>query len=285
MTNPAKLTCQICEKIFRNIRGIAQHVRLHGHTTHSYYDEFLKSGCEGSCLEHGNPTKFLDINAGYQKRCGRKCAASENTKLGWHEKRRQEQKSKFSAYQNLNGRTPGSKNKRASDPEIRKQRISRLAQYAVENGHAWIGRKHKAETREKMSATARKKFQNGHKVRNYQGKFKPRSPERYEGDSTNICYRSSWELSVMLWLDANPFVTKWSSEEVVIGYVCKTDNKWRSYFIDFKVTFDNGKTVIIEVKPKCQVVPPVKTKNKRDSTYLTEEIGRASCRERVSSPV
>jgi len=40
----------------------------------------------------------------------------------------------------------------------------------------------------------------------YKGLFKPKNPKKYNGDSTNIIYRSSWELRVMKWLDEHPKV-------------------------------------------------------------------------------
>ena len=51
-----------------------------------------------------------------------------------------------------------------------------------------------------------------------QGKFRPKNPEKYKGDPTNIIYRSSWELTVFKYLDTNSSILKWASEEIFIPY-------------------------------------------------------------------
>ena len=112
-------------------------------------------------------------------------------------------------------------------------------------------------------------------MRKYQtGKYKPKYPEKYEGDHTNIIWRSSWEFRFMRWCDDNPNVLSWSSEEIVIPYICKTDNKPHRYFVDFKIKVrdkeGNVKIYLVEVKPKSQTVPPVKPKRK--TKYYLEEV-------------
>jgi len=103
----------------------------------------------------------------------------------------------------------------------------------------------------------------------YQGKFNPKNPSKYKGDPTGIIYRSGWELSAMIWCDSHPDIVEWSSEEVVIPYRCKTDNKLHRYFIDLKIKFKNNTVYLIEIKPKCQVLPPQRGK-KKEKTFLFE---------------
>jgi hypothetical protein len=111
----------------------------------------------------------------------------------------------------------------------------------------------------------------------YKGFFKPKNPSRYKGDPTNIIYRSSWEFKLMTYLDVHPDVIEWSSEEFCIPYRSPIDGKIHRYFPDFHVKKKNAtgetETVVIEVKPKNQVVPPnvVKTKtNKPTKRYIRE---------------
>lgn len=108
----------------------------------------------------------------------------------------------------------------------------------------------------------------------YQGYFKPKNPEKYKGDPTNIIYRSSWELKLMSYLDAHPDVVEWSSEEFCIPYRSPKDNRIHRYYPDFKIKQKkDGKleTIVIEVKPLKQSIPPEKgTKTKR--TFLNEVI-------------
>ena len=107
----------------------------------------------------------------------------------------------------------------------------------------------------------------------YKGFFKPKNPQKYRGDPTNIIYRSGWELKLMLYLDEHKDVVNWGSEELIIPYRSPIDGKVHRYFPDFIVTKINKQglreTAIIEVKPKKQTVPPQK-QSKVTKRYLTE---------------
>lgn len=107
----------------------------------------------------------------------------------------------------------------------------------------------------------------------FQGFFKPKNPQKYKGDPTNIVYRSSWEFRLMTYLDERKEVVSWGSETIIVPYRSPIDGKIHRYFPDFIVTKINteGKkeTVVIEVKPFYQTVPPKKT-NKITKKYLTE---------------
>lgn len=107
----------------------------------------------------------------------------------------------------------------------------------------------------------------------HQGIFRPINPHKYEGDATNIIYRSGWELKLFSYLDRHPQVKRWSSEEVIIPYISPIDNKRHRYFMDAKVVLDRGngltETWLIEVKPKKQTQPPA-VKEKPNKQYITE---------------
>lgn len=111
----------------------------------------------------------------------------------------------------------------------------------------------------------------------YQGRFKPRNPEKYKGDPTNIIYRSGWELKLMSYLDKHPHVTKWCSEEIIIPYRSPIDGRMHRYFPDFYVEQINKEKrkekVLIEVKPYAQTQPPKVQNTKRNKPtkrYLNE---------------
>ena len=107
----------------------------------------------------------------------------------------------------------------------------------------------------------------------YSGTFRPTNPQKYVGDYKNIIYRSSWEARVMNWLDKNPSIVSWASEEVVIPYVSPVDGRWHRYFPDFvvKVKDKNGntKTMMLEVKPKNQTKEPIQQR-RVTKRYITE---------------
>jgi len=104
----------------------------------------------------------------------------------------------------------------------------------------------------------------------YKGKYKVKNITKYKGDPTKVVYRSLWERQVFRWLEKNRSIAQWSSEEVVIPYLCETDRKVHRYFMDIFFETVDGKRYIIEIKPKVQTEPP-KSK-KKTKRFLTESI-------------
>ena len=102
----------------------------------------------------------------------------------------------------------------------------------------------------------------------YSGRYKPKNPKKYQGDPTNIIYRSMWEKYCMMYFDNEKRVKTWSSEEIIIPYLYEADKKYHRYFPDFLVHWSNGSTSLIEVKPNKETMPP--TGNKRTKRYITE---------------
>ena len=90
----------------------------------------------------------------------------------------------------------------------------------------------------------------------YQGKYRVSNPSKYKGDVDNIIYRSLWEAKCFGWCDKNPNVKSWSSEETVIPYYYDIDKKFHKYFIDLKIKMKDGKTILVEIKPKKETQPP-----------------------------
>lgn len=107
----------------------------------------------------------------------------------------------------------------------------------------------------------------------YSGRFSPSNPAKYLGDFRNIIYRSSWECKVMNWLDKNPSIIAWGSEELTVPYKSPVDGRYHRYFPDFVVkvrTKENTlKTMMLEVKPKKQTLPP-EPKKRKTKQYINE---------------
>lgn len=103
----------------------------------------------------------------------------------------------------------------------------------------------------------------------YQGRFFPKNPRKYRGNIDAVYYRSSWEYATFMWLDQNPGVLSWGSEELEILYECQTDNRIHRYFPDLVITFANKKKYIIEIKPKHQTIEP-QVKKRKTKKYITE---------------
>lgn len=106
----------------------------------------------------------------------------------------------------------------------------------------------------------------------YKGMFHPQNPKKYRGDANKIIYRSSWEVRVMKWLDDNPNVIWWASEELPIPYKSPIDQKIHRYFPDFIVRLKQRggkeKTLILEIKPESQTKEPV---HKRKTSRFIQE--------------
>jgi hypothetical protein len=107
----------------------------------------------------------------------------------------------------------------------------------------------------------------------YSGKYIPSNPKKYRGNINNIIWRSTWELRLLKFLDNNPNVLEFASEEVIIPYISPIDNKMHRYFVDFyaKIKDNSGniKQYLIEVKPFYQTQKPnINKKSKK--TYLKE---------------
>jgi hypothetical protein len=100
-------------------------------------------------------------------------------------------------------------------------------------------------------------------------------PEKYVGNSrNNITYRSSWERSFILdYLDPNPNIVEWSSEEVVVPYISSIDHKRHRYFPDFYIRYNahDGSTreALIEIKPEHEKNEPKLTEgmSQKSKTY------------------
>jgi hypothetical protein len=115
----------------------------------------------------------------------------------------------------------------------------------------------------------------------HKGRFRPKNPEKYKGDPSKIIYRSSWEFKFFRYIDEHPDIIWWASEEYVIPYMSPIDGKMHRYFPDVvlkkKLPTGNTETIMIEIKPKGQTVPPdISRKNKtptgRISTRYLKEV-------------
>ena len=103
----------------------------------------------------------------------------------------------------------------------------------------------------------------------YKGKYTIKNTKKYLGDPTKVIYRSLWERQAFKWCESNPRVKKWNSEEIVVPYKCKTDNKLHRYYVDLLVELDNKDIILVEIKPKRETVPP---KGKRKTRRYIKEV-------------
>lgn len=104
--------------------------------------------------------------------------------------------------------------------------------------------------------------------------YKLINPEKYVGDPTKIEMRSSWEMKFAHYCDVNPSIIKWNSEGVKVPYWSHSDQKQRTYHVDFIIVVKgiNGelRTMMIEIKPYSQTIKPVKKKGKKIESFINE---------------
>jgi len=106
-----------------------------------------------------------------------------------------------------------------------------------------------------------------------QGLYEVKNRNKYDGDYTNVVYRSSWELDAFEFCDNNPNVLKWSSEEIVIPYAVPANNggiRPAKYYPDLymECKISDGRIIkyLIEIKPAKQTKPS-KSRNTRNKMY------------------
>ena len=107
--------------------------------------------------------------------------------------------------------------------------------------------------------------------RYHQGKFRPRNPQKYNGDISNIVYRSSYELKFMQYCDLTESVISYQSEEFWIPYRSPLDGKIHRYFPDFFLKYKDkdGKTrnMVVEIKPAKDLKEPQTNPTRRTKSW------------------
>jgi len=90
-----------------------------------------------------------------------------------------------------------------------------------------------------------------------QGVYKIKNPEKYVGAGSPR-YRSSWEMTFMMFCDNNPSIQQWSSEPVRIPYRDPLTGKQTVYVPDFLIVYIDKNTrrhvEMIEIKPSNQML-------------------------------
>ena len=102
----------------------------------------------------------------------------------------------------------------------------------------------------------------------YHGEYKPSNPDKYNGDITDIIYRSKWEYKFCYYCDNEDRIKKWISEppQHKIQYDVMEYGKYKqkTYNPDFWIQVErlDGEMdeLIIEVKPYKQSIEPVEPK-------------------------
>lgn len=271
--------CKICgQKIKANsARGLAYHLN-HYHPEVDHRDYYIKCiNSRTQCVDCGCEMKFFGLTNGFYERC-KSCA----TKQSWvnADERKQELSERFTTNNPSVGRPKGSKNKNPYPERGRQLRSESLRGRAApwnldptkinSQKDTWANKSNE-EITSIYAQQLKTKEENGVVAQFYQGRFKPKNPNKYKGDVKNIIYRSSWELAVLKWADSNNLIKSYSSEEIVIPYFYEIDKKTHRYFIDVFLEYTDGRKVLVEIKPKKETNVPAK-QGKSKSRYITESL-------------
>lgn len=99
-----------------------------------------------------------------------------------------------------------------------------------------------------------------------QGVYDIKNYKKYLSNEPPV-FRSSWEYTLMYFLDHNEHISRWGSEFIKIPYISPKDGEYHQYVTDFYFEFTNknGKFQrwIVEVKPESQLKPPKQTRKTR----------------------
>ena len=100
-----------------------------------------------------------------------------------------------------------------------------------------------------------------------QGRYLLQNPNKYIGH-VPVLYRSSWEFAFCRFCDMNEKIRRWSAEGIEIPY--QISNKLgqietHRYYPDFYLEMTNNdpekyERILIEIKPKSEIAPPVPPK-------------------------
>ena len=89
------------------------------------------------------------------------------------------------------------------------------------------------------------------------GIYRVKNPEKFMGSKDPV-YRSSWELTFMMFCDNNPSIQQWASESVKIPYRDPLTGKNTVYVPDFLIMYLdknlNKHAELIEIKPANQTL-------------------------------
>jgi len=109
-------------------------------------------------------------------------------------------------------------------------------------------------------------------MKNYkQGKFKPKNPQKYDGNPTEIYFRSSYELKMFQYCDLTESVISYQSEEFCIPYRSPIDGHIHRYFPDMKLKYKdkngNYRTLVVEIKPAKDLKMPETNPKRRTKSW------------------
>ncbi len=107
--------------------------------------------------------------------------------------------------------------------------------------------------------------------------YKVKNLEKYVGSRSPV-YRSSWEMTFMMFCDNNPSIQEWSSEPVKIPYRDPLTGKHTVYVPDFLIVYMDKHlkrhAELIEIKPANQMLKEKVGKNPYNQAQYVKNMAK-----------
>lgn len=107
--------------------------------------------------------------------------------------------------------------------------------------------------------------------------YKIKNPEKYVGSHPPI-YRSSWEMTFMMFCDNNPSIQEWASEPVKIPYRDPLTGRQTVYVPDFLIVYLDRNlkkhAELIEIKPANQMLKEKVGKNPYNQAQYVKNMAK-----------
>jgi len=233
-------------------------LEYYGMTTQNYYDIVvlgLKSPDDRpKCHrpECGNFVEFINISSGYRKFCSISCNSKYLISTN-------EDFVKSFVYSSLG---------KKESPEAKKNRVEGITRAHKENPDNWKGWHQPESARKSMS----EKRSGKPKSKSHKANLKKSAIKRYrrmpdlmptygnskkghytpeKSNGEDIYYLSSWELKFMEYCDSKEYIVSVNScRDLLVPYIKPTDNEEHTYRPDFHLVLEDGRDIVVEVKPK-----------------------------------
>lgn len=107
--------------------------------------------------------------------------------------------------------------------------------------------------------------------------YRIKNPEKYVGKKDPL-YRSSWEMTFMIFCDNNPSIQEWASEPVKIPYRDPLTGKQTVYVPDFLIVYVDKNlkkhAELIEIKPANQALKERVGKNPYNQAQYVKNMAK-----------
>ena len=258
------LECQLCNKIFKNIRGLTQHI-FQSHkqiTRETYFNTYIRKSAP--ICKCGKYKKFRNISIGYGTYCSQDCSNKYQNRIGWWLNKKQPEDMIQKRIKNTNQKNKEIRRKKTCLEKYGMDNPSKIGEISKKISISNTGQKQfrTAEHQKKIIKSKRKNNNLQHSETTKQ-KIQKTIQKLYQSDNppvtisnnnnknhkfgyfNNLYYRSSYELKFIKYCFKNKIILQ-SAESKLFRCCYFFNNKKYWYYPDFYLPEYN---LIIEIKP------------------------------------